>query len=61
MLPENQIIDVHFAGLQTTPISTIRNIYKYLGIEFNEKYSQKMSSYLSKKPRQSISLGNEFI
>lgn len=52
IVPSNQIVDIHFHNLMSSPTETIRQAFQALDIEFSEDFSQKIQQYLIDRPRE---------
>ncbi len=51
VLPEEQIVDLHYRDFIADPVSTIASIYPHLGLKFTDEIAQRMRTYLQQKPK----------
>ena len=50
-LPDDQIIDSHFADLMQDPVAAIRKIYDAAGLDWPEGHGERITGYLRDKPK----------
>ncbi|MEH6549845.1 MAG: sulfotransferase [Pseudomonadales bacterium] len=50
VLPQDQIHNLYFQDLVTSPVETMAKVYQAVGLDFGDKESQEITDYLDNKP-----------
>lgn len=57
-VPSSQFSDVHYGEFMRDPMTSIRNVYDELSLEFSPEVAQRMQTYLRQKPKDRFGAHN---